>query len=613
VSRAGPGERMALDADSIEQDRERLRLAVEATGLGTWELDPVTGRLSWDERALALFGLPAGAPMGLDGFLSRVHPEDRVRTQASIRQALQPGGSGHYSLEYRILTARGVRWVAANGRTLFDREGQPRRFLGTLVDITERVRDRGEVEQARLLRSQVLESMSDGFYAIDREWRLTDINPRAEQVLGLRPDTSVGRSFWEVFPESRGSELEQYYRRVLELRAPEAFETLYTAWNRWFEVRAHPSGDGGLYAFFHDVTARKREAAERERLLCEHERAVEVLAHGDALFVLDRDFRFVLVNENQERLSRTRRQDTLGRVFWDVFPDIANPQSRYWVEYHRVVEEQVPVRFDEYYAPLDLWTSVSAYPTREGGIAVFFRDVTEQKRAEQFRERLLGIVGHDLRNPLSNISLTAQALLRREGVPEPVLASVRRVSTSTDRMARMINDLLDFTRASVGGGIPLDLRPTDLCALVQDTVAEFELTSPGRVALTCARGAHSGSWDPDRLAQVVSNLVGNALTHGDAASPVEVVLSADGPDVVLSVHNRGPPVPPELLPHIFDPFKQARTNGSRRGLGLGLYIVQQLVLAHGGHITVRSSAAEGTTFQVRLPRAGATEAPALPA
>ncbi|NPC86122.1 PAS domain-containing protein, partial [Pyxidicoccus fallax] len=549
---------MVRREDIIERDREQLRLAVEVTGLGTWDYDPRTDALTWDERAMALLGLgPSDAHMDLEGFLRRIHPEDRELTEETIRRALRPKGTGHYSLEYRILVFGEVRWVAANGRTFFDASGQPVRFLGTLVDITARVLGRTAVERAQHQRARLLESMSDGFYAMDGQWRLTDINPQAERMLDVRREESVGRPFWEVFPDSPGTDLERHYRRVIDTGEADSFETLYPAWNRWFSVRAHPNEDGGLSAFFHDVTEQKREREERERLLREHERAVEVLEHGDALFVLDKDFRFVLVNENQERLSHTRRTETLGRIFWDVFPLTVRPDSRYWVEYHRVMEERVPVRFDAYYAPIDIWTSVSAYPTREGGIAVFFRDVTEEKRTEQFRDRLLGIVGHDLRNPLSNIHLTTQLLLRREEVPEPVRAGVRRIATSADRMARMIDDLLDFTRATVGGGIPLNRHPMDLCELVEDTVAEFELTHPGRVVLACARGSHSGEWDRDRLAQVVSNLVGNALVHGDEQSPVRVSVRAENPDVVLTVRNEGPPIPAELLPLIFDPFKRA--------------------------------------------------------
>jgi signal transduction histidine kinase len=310
----------------------------------------------------------------------------------------------------------------------------------------------------------------------------------------------------------------------------------------------------------------------------------------------------VLVNANHERLARKRREEMLGRSLWEVFPDIATPESVYWREYHRVVEQREPAQFEAYYAPLDLWTSVSAYPTSEGGLAVFLRDETERKRAEQFRERLLGIVSHDLRNPLSNILMTTQLLLRREGVPETVRPGVQRIATSADRMQRMISDLLDFTRATVGGGIPLERRPTSLCALVETTLEEFELTHPGRVVSTCARGMTEGVWDPDRLVQVVSNLVSNALAHGDEGTPVRVRVWEDGTDHLFSVHNAGPPIPGELLPRIFDPFKRALGNGGRKGLGLGLYIVQQLVLAHGGTIEVRSTREEGTTFTVRLPR-----------
>jgi sigma-B regulation protein RsbU (phosphoserine phosphatase) len=168
-------------------------------------------------------------------------------------------------------------------------------------------------------------------------------------------------------------------------------------------------------------------------------------------------------------------------------------------------------------------------------------------------------------------------------------------------MSRMITDLLDFTRARLGGGVPLQRRPAELVELVRATLEEFEVTHPGRVVLSHAGGPYTGEWDPDRLAQVVSNLVGNALQHGAADTPVQVVLREEGAELVLSVTNQGPPIPEALLPHVFDPFRRA-TSSPRQGLGLGLYIVQQLVLAHGGSITVSSDAASGTTFTVRLPR-----------
>jgi PAS domain S-box-containing protein len=118
-------------------------------------------------------------------------------------------------------------------------------------------------------------------------------------------------------------------------------------------------------------------------LRTDHRLALDVLEHGDALYVLDSEYRFVVVNEAQERISGMPRSETLGRVLWEVFPETANPDRKYWREYHRCMEDRVPVAFEEYYAPLDIWAGVSAYPTKVSGIAVFFRDITEQKQAEK--------------------------------------------------------------------------------------------------------------------------------------------------------------------------------------------------------------------------------------
>ncbi|MFY0566431.1 PAS domain-containing protein [Archangium lansingense] len=595
---------------------ERLRLAVEATGLGTWDLDPLTGTLLWDERCKALFGLPPDTSVDYDAFLALIHPEDRERVHQAMQWSLTPASHGTYRIDYRSVDPRDgtVRWLSANGRAFFDASDRAVRFIGTVLDITERVREREAAEREKLRVTTLLESISEAFEAFDRDWRFIYVNRETERLVGMSREQLLGRSHWEVYPDTVGTSLEHHFRRAASERIPIAFENHYLPWDRWFEVRIYPSEEG-VAVFFQDVTERKRRDEERERLLLEQthlreqaeralrerQRAVEVLEHGEALVVVDKDFRILLVNENQERLSQTRREDTLGRILWEVFPSIAAPESTYWREFHRVVEQKVSVSFEEYYAPLDLWVGMSGYPTSEGGLAVFFRDVSEHKRAEQFRERLMGIVSHDLRSPLHGISLTTELLLRREDLAEPVLAGIQRITRNTERMSRMITDLLDFTRARLGGGIPLQRQPGDLVEWVRATLEELEVLHPGRVVLSHEPGSYTGEWDPDRLAQVVCNLVNNALQHGASHTPVHVALSQDGPTLVLTVHNQGTPIPEPLLPHVFDPFRRA-ASGSRQGLGLGLYIVQQLLLAHGGSITVSSHADSGTTFTVRLPR-----------
>lgn len=171
-------------------------------------------------------------------------------------------------------------------------------------------------------------------------------------------------------------------------------------------------------------------------------------------------------------------------------------------------------------------------------------------------------------------------------------------------MARMIDDLLDLTRARFGNGIPVHRRPTALDALARQVVDECAALHPQRVVALDAAAPAQGTYDPDRMAQVVSNLVVNAINHGAPDAPVRVSLREEGDHAVLSVQNRGDPIPPDAIPHLFDPFWRGRSAGrSERddGIGLGLFIVKQIVDAHGGTVDVASTQEDGTTFTVRLP------------
>ncbi len=231
---------------------------------------------------------------------------------------------------------------------------------------------------------------------------------------------------------------------------------------------------------------------------------------------------------------------------------------------------------------------------------------SELEEEARFRERFIGIVGHDLRSPLGAITFASAVLMQQDECSEAQSRVVRRISRSADRMARMIKDLLDFTRSRQGGGMPLTRAPTDLRAVCRQVVEEAQIANPQRVVRFAAQGDALGAWDADRLAQVASNLIGNALEHGAADGPVQVRLrdTGAGSVVVLEVHNDGPPIPPELLPRLFDPFRRSAGSdeGAATGLGLGLFIVHQIVTAHGGTIRVTSDVAQGTTFTVELPR-----------
>jgi signal transduction histidine kinase len=232
--------------------------------------------------------------------------------------------------------------------------------------------------------------------------------------------------------------------------------------------------------------------------------------------------------------------------------------------------------------------------------------VKELHQEAVFRDRFMGILGHDLRNPLASITFGAAALLKRVDRPPGEVKTLTRIVSSAERMEGMIHALLDLTRLHGGGGIPLEPKPIDLSAIVQQVVEELEATHTDREIRLDTRGDLAGTWDPDRLAQVVSNLLCNALDYSPPDTPVHISAEDHGADVVVRVKNLGPPIPPEILPVLFDPFRRggsAPAGRASRGLGLGLYITQHIVQAHGGTIEATSTAEAGTNFIVHLPRA----------
>jgi predicted ATPase/signal transduction histidine kinase len=230
----------------------------------------------------------------------------------------------------------------------------------------------------------------------------------------------------------------------------------------------------------------------------------------------------------------------------------------------------------------------------------------ELAKAFEFRELVLGILGHDLKSPLSAASALTQLILRHEGLPEVVVRRVAAVDSSMERMNDLIGTLLDFTESRFKGAITISRTATDLELICARVVREQQAGSPGRTILQRCEGPIDGYLDPARLEQVVSNLLSNALKHGNPAGPVEVRAYVDGSDIVLEVSNEGGLIPTEVLGKLFEPFWRgsAGERGGRRGLGLGLYIVRQITLAHGGSVVVESTHERGTVFTVRLPRHG---------
>ncbi|MGZ6028031.1 MAG: ATP-binding protein [Myxococcaceae bacterium] len=226
----------------------------------------------------------------------------------------------------------------------------------------------------------------------------------------------------------------------------------------------------------------------------------------------------------------------------------------------------------------------------------------EAERVGDLQRLTLSVVGHDLRSPLQAIKLSTELLVRRGDLNNAQAESVVRIARSAGRIAGIVRDLLDYTRARQGETLQIDreeVKLDDVCRLI---VLEMRTVHPDREIAFDSSGECLGAWDPVRVGQVVSNLVSNALQHGPPTSGVRVSLTADDAAATITVFNEGPPIPREAQTFIFEPYRRAETErGAGRGLGLGLFIVREIARAHGGEVTLES-ANGGTSFVVRLPR-----------
>jgi signal transduction histidine kinase len=265
-----------------------------------------------------------------------------------------------------------------------------------------------------------------------------------------------------------------------------------------------------------------------------------------------------------------------------------------------------------------LWMDANGGLTRESDLddLMRFNEAIDQALAESItrytldldhsKEMFLAILGHDLRTPLGAVMMSSQFMLETGDLEEPHLSLTKRIARSSKRMNGMVGDLLDFTRSRLGSGVPIVRAPMDLGKIASQAVEEMTAAEPDSVLEFKASGDLTGNWDCARLSQVLANLLGNAVQHGSARTTISVVARGETTDVVLRVHNRGTAISASEMRGLFNPLKRlsdgkpvARDSSN---LGLGLYIAERIVTAHGGTIEVKSTDDAGTTFTVRLPR-----------
>lgn len=386
-------------------------------------------------------------------------------------------------------------------------------------------------------------------------------------------------------------------------------------------IRDEGSGVMGIFVQGQDVTAHHRAEAERRLAEARRQFLIEVLPNQ--VWTATPEGKLDFVSERVVAYFQRSAEQILGDGWLAVLhPEDVDAVVARWT-HSLSTGDPYEIEFrlrrgDGAYR----WHLGRANAERSGGADGPIRqwigtntDIEDAKVAlaeltarSQYEQRLIGIVSHDLRTPFSAIAVGTELLLDYE-LPADARRVVARMARASERATRLIHDLLDFARARIGSTIPVNPTPTNLREIVEQVVDEIAAAAPGRTIRIGHEGDETGSWDADRLAQVISNLVGNALQHGDTNAPVVVASRISETHAILTVENEGAGIAASELESLFEPYRRGATHSERRGsMGLGLYIAREVITAHGGTIEVESRPHAKTRFTVRLPRFAATTA-----
>jgi PAS domain S-box-containing protein len=618
-------------AATIAAMDERVRRAAVASGALVYDADPRSGTAEvHGYQELTGFEPPEGSAAF---WHSRIHPDDIAEHMAELDRQFETGGVRR--IRYRFQHATG-RWLHLEDtrEVVLGADASPVRVIGVIVDETERV-------QAEIARTEALEAVRSAAEQLrfvtdhasvlivqcDASGRYKFVNALYAARHGLTPEQALGKHISEVVSDEAYAAFRCHVEAALRGERVEfEQEVPYPFGRRWMRCVYVPERDAigrvtGFVAVLHDETERHiaQEALRRsEQALRDRNMLLQLALEASTGIVFEWD-----VPRNRARrivsalreLPASNEWEAVDAIVRRVHPEdrtafranladaFASEDGAYRSEF-RVVLPGGDERWLEEHGYVE--RNALNRPERMIGLS---RDITARKRIEQglkdelrTNEMFVGVLSHDLRNPLAGSLMVAELGVEKTEAPA-TKKSFERIAQSARRMLRLIEQLLDLTRFRMAHGIELRLESSDLGQISAAVVDELSSANPQADVRIEVLGNAAGRWDPDRLAQLVSNLVGNAIQHG--AGPGSVAIRVDGTDedvVRLRVSNHGT-IPREVMPVLFEPFKHgASATKKKNSLGLGLYIVKQVALAHGGDVQARSEPQHGTTFEAVLPR-----------
>ena len=608
----------------LRENEARLRLALQAAKAGIWEWDLQTNQNIWSEELWKVYGLePYSAEPCYDTWLSTIHPDDLQRTSQNVQDAAM--NETELNTEWRVIDKDGSqRWLMSRGQPLRNSDGKAVRFIGTVLDITERKLAEASIHESEANLSALIENTDGSIWAVDKQYGLIvgnrEFHKNVSAVLGRRLET--GESvLLSKFPPQANAEWQGYYDRALRgERFTNETQTRFREAPHYIEYRFSPIREEtgeirGVTVYGRDITERK----QTEETLKYHAHLLENV--NDAVVASDKDYHLTAWNSAAENIYGWKASEVLGRNGTEIIQTIFPNQDKEKVLASIAANgfyrgEATQLRKDGTRFPVDISSIV--LHDKQGQITGYLsvnRDITERKltqeqmlkmleeleRSNEELEQFAYVASHDLQEPLRAVAGMVQLLQKRYHgqLDERADEYINLAMDGSNRMQTLITDLLEYSRVDRRGN---PIQSTDANKALKSALRNLHESIQKGGATITNEILPTVEADATQLTLLFQNLIGNAIKfHSECPPQIHIAVEDLSDAWLFSVRDNGIGIEPQYFERIFLIFQRLHTRRDYPGTGIGLSICKKIVERHGGRIWVESELGQGTTFRFTIP------------
>ncbi|MCF6158753.1 MAG: PAS domain S-box protein [wastewater metagenome] len=645
LSRLVPSVRLALNEreeqikrkqaeEALQRSQERLKLAQEAARIGTFDWNIQTNEIALTSELEALYGLKPGEFKGTyEHWREIVHPYDRKRAEQDVFRSIKE--QKQLDTEYRVIWPdTSVHWVATKGKTFYDTGGKPLRMVGVNIDITER--KRAEEDRIRLMNQiqLLLESTNEGIYGVDLKGNITFINRAAADMFGYTIHELTGKNIYTLIYKKNRDVPVKGSHPILE-----AIKSKYPVYRTdeclcrndgtlvYIESSYCPVLENGIIqgivVLSRDVSVRKRAEIELQN----SKRQLEIIFQtvADGIFVFDKKGKLIYANDISARLNGfppvqeiLKISDLAGlwkeyRRRFEITNELGNPLFLKELPTNRVLngepDPEAIFSFKDRSKNTICWVLIKSRPVfdAQGNLEMvvnIISDITEYKEQERRKDEFIIAASHELKTPVTSLKAFAQLLKKmiERNEDKKYRLYITKIDKQTDKLTKLVNELLDLSRIQIGK-MELKKKHFDLNTWIRDIAKDIQTSTNNHTITTKGKITRKIYGDKDRLSQVVTNLLSNAIKYSPETDKVIIELSEDKDKATIAIQDSGIGIEEEYQDKIFDRFFRVNEGNKKTfpGLGMGLYISQQIIRQHGGQIWVESAKGKGAIFSFTVP------------